>query len=223
MTDPKTSGTVLVDAPLVPDTDADSELNQEAVSLIADEEIREARFILRRTAIEPVTLDGAQGAFASFVCTFHGTSKGARFTSARIHLVLNAPKNAVVVNVEPTLDAVEEVIIEYSVEEKLNVKIVDAGSTTKHRVATYTARVKSSGEGTRRACWTLEEGHQTGIPHETTLLCTLVPTGQLSVRAIISARIEKRGVGGALQAARNLLLGPYERQYQFTLDVPAQK
>jgi hypothetical protein len=223
MTDPKTASTVLIDAPLVPDTDADSELNQDATSLLADEEISEARFILRRTAIEPVTLDGAQGTFVAFACTFHGTSTGARFTNARIHLVLDDPKDAAFVDVEPTMDALEEVVIEYNVDEKLNVKIVEAGATTKHRVATYTARIKGSGDGTRRACWTLEEGHQTGIPHETMLLCTLVPTGRLSVRAIISARIEKRGVGGALQAARNLLLGPYERQYQFTLDVPAQR
>ncbi len=221
MNDLNPGNSVLVDAPLVPDMDADSELSGDGTFLIGDEDICGARFVLQRSAVEPVVLSGVPGAFAAFVCTFHGTGEGARFTNAEVYLVLDAPEGAQFIDVEPTIDAVEEVTVEYSIAENLNVKVLESGSTTTHRVTTYVARIKGSGERTPRARWTLEEGLQNGIPHKTSLLCTFTPAGPIKARAIVSARIERRGAGGALLAARNLFLGPHQWQYPFTLDIPA--
>lgn len=82
--------TLLIDAPLVPDPDAEEEMGPGDLEPIADEDLRGSRLLLVRRAIEPIDLEGTPGGVVQLACTFQ-PAQGTRFTFAQFRLRLVIP------------------------------------------------------------------------------------------------------------------------------------
>lgn len=219
---------VLLDSPLVPDIDAETELRSGTSGLITDEELSECRLILRARATEPIRLNGAPGGLLALECIFHGIPQGARFSEVNLNLVFRDQNSGeagslVFVDVEPQLEELPEPVkMTYVIDEGVEFTLlggkVKAGGNTKREVFEYYRPIRGSGAGTTRARWDLWEDRsaQSGVQHETTLLCTIPATGTVRLGVAVRAKVEK----GLLQSIRNLALGPHERMQAFEIEIP---
>ena len=95
---------LLIDAPLISDPDADEELGATDIEAVADEDLRGSRLLLVRRAIEPIDLEGTPGGVVQLSCTFQ-PSQGARFSFAQFRLRLKTPDGIKIIDLAPrTLD-----------------------------------------------------------------------------------------------------------------------
>ena len=226
MTDENTTEEILVDATLVPDSDADEELGSGSVVAIADEDIRGCRLLIVRRTVEPIQIDGRAGGAAQLACTFH-PAHGLRFMWARMLLRLTAPAGVTIIDLAPR-EVREGEPVHFSVDGKgkigVNYEFVEVGTeeTVKKEFAVYHCAVQGSGEGTTVARWDLSENphRRDGISHEQLLALTVPVTGEVTGEVLVTARVTRPGIGGAFDAMRDLVLGNGERRYPIRLVIP---
>lgn len=224
------SETALIDAPLVPDPDADEELGPTDVEAIADEDLRGSRLLLVRRAIEPIDLEGTAGGVVQLVCTFQ-PAVGTRFTSAQFRLRLVTPDGLKIIDLAPrSVDDPNPVEFTLNGKGQLGIKHpavpvepgVEVGVSKTY--AKYHCRVQGAGEGTSLARWDFRENpdRRDGIGREQILTVTLPVVGPVTGSAIVSARLAKAGLRGSLEAVRDLILGPTpnERIYPIAFEIP---
>lgn len=217
---------VLVDSTLVPDPDAEEELGADAVAAIADEEIRGCRLLVVRRAVEPIELGGAAGGAVQLGCTFQ-PAPGLRFTWARLVLRLTGPDGVLIVDVAPR-KVPEGEPVRFTVDGKgkigVNAQGVEVGAeeTVKKEFTIYHCSVQGSGEGTSIARWDFAENPHSrgGIVREQVLALTLPATGDVTGEMTVTARLVRPGIGGALDAIRDLVLGQPDYRYSLRLVVP---
>lgn len=99
-------------------------------------------------------------------------------------------------------------------------------SSRKRKYVRYHCNVQGSGEGTNLARWDFHENadRRDGIGREQVLTLTLPVTGPVTGEVIVSARLARKGIGGAIDAIRDLILGPRagERSYPVAFEIPAK-
>ncbi len=220
---------VMVDVPLVPDPDAEQELGPGDLQSIADEDVRGSRLLVVRRAVEVVDLDSGLGGAVQFACTFQ-PGHGTRFTWASLVLQLQAPEGVYIVDLSPR-QVPEDVPVNFTVDRKgkigLKYEIVEAGmeAGTQKEYAVYHCAVQGSGEGTGLARWDFRENpyRRDGLGQEQVLAVTVPVVGTVVGKLNVSARLERKGLGGVADAIRDLVLGPNERHYPITLDIPQSK
>lgn len=221
---------VLIEAPFVPDPDADEELGPTDVEAIADQDLQGSRLLLVRRAIEPIDLGGTLGGVVQIACTFQ-PAQGTRFTSAQFRLRLVSPEGTKIIDLAPrSLDDPNPVEFILNGKGQLGIKNpaiplepgVEVGISKQY--AKYHCKVQGTGEGTNLARWDFRENpdRRDGIGPEQVLTLTLPVTGQVTGTVIVSARLAKPGLQGSLEAVRDLILGPTpeERFYPITFEIP---
>ncbi|HEY0070545.1 MAG TPA: hypothetical protein VGE04_11310 [Chloroflexia bacterium] len=221
-----TGEAVMVDAALVPDPDAEAELGPGDLQPIADEDVRGSRLLVVRRAVEVIDLDNGLGGAVQFACTFQPTY-GTRFTWASLVLQLQAPQGVYIIDLSPHVVR-EDVPVNFTVDRKgkigLKYEIVEAGmeAGTQKEFATYHCTVQGSGEGTALARWDFRENpyRQEGLGREQVLALSVPVVGNVTGTLHVSARLERRGLGGVADAIRDLVLGPDERHFPITFDIP---
>lgn len=227
MTDSSTmDDAILVDTPLVPDPDADEELGPGDVVAIADEDIRGCRLLIVRRAVEPIEVDGGAGGAAQIACTFQ-PAPGLRFVWARLLLRLTSPDRVTIIDLAPR-EVREGEPVRFTVDGKgkigVNYEFVEVGieEGVKKEFSVYHCAVQGSGEGTAIARWDFTENphRRDGISREQVLALTLPVTGEVTGEVTVTARVTRPGIGGALDAIRDLVLGHGERRYPIRLVVP---
>jgi len=222
--------TLLIDAPLIPDPDAEEELGPTDIAAIADEDLQGSRLLLVRRAIEPIDLEGTAGGIVQIVCTFQ-PAQGTRFTSAQFRLRLVTPEGIKIIDLVPRfIEDPHPVEVTVNSKGKLGFKILSLpfnGSTeygVSKKYAIYHCKVQGSGGGTSLARWDFREnpGLRDGIGQEQVLTLTLPVTGQISSSVIVSARLARSGLQGSLDAIRDMILGtsPKERFYPISFNIP---
>lgn len=220
--------TLLIDAPLIPDPDAEEELGPTDIEAIADEDLKGSRLLLVRRAIEPIDLEGTAGGIVQLVCTFQ-PAQGTRFTSAQFRLRLVTPEGIKIIDLAPRfIEDPHPVIVTVDSKGKLEFKIVSINGTAEDSVskkyAIYHCKVQGGGAGTSLARWDFRENpdRRDGIGQEQVLTLTLPVTGQVSGSVIVSARLARFGLQGSLEAIRDMILGTYpkERFYPITFTIP---
>jgi hypothetical protein len=222
--------TLLIDAPLIPDPDADQELGPKGITAIADEDLKGSRLLVVRRAVEPIDLEGTPGGVIQIACSFQ-PAQGTRFISAQFRLRLTMPEGIRIIDLAPR--SVEDTHpVEFTLEGKgkLGIKSLplpiepslEIGANKKYAI--YHCKVQGTGEGTSLARWDFKENPdlRNGIGQEQILNLTLPVTGQVTGSAIVSARIARSGIQGKLEAIRDMILGtpPQERFYPITLNIP---
>lgn len=218
---------LLIDAPLVPDPDADEELGPADAKTIADEDLKGSRLLLVRRPAEGIDLDGILGGAIEFVCTFQ-PGQGTRFTSARLLLSLATPEGIKVVDVAPReVRENEPVRFSYDRKGKLVLKYMIAEASTEtgsHKeFAVYHCAVQGSGESTSLARWDFKENpnRQDGLGPEQVLALTVPVTGSVTGTVSVSARLARAGLRGRTEAIRDLVLGARdERKYPIAFVIP---
>jgi hypothetical protein len=220
---------VLIDAPLVPDPDADEEMGPTDIEAIADQDLEGSRLLLVRRAAEPIDLEGTPGGAISFACTFQ-PADGTRFTSALLLLRLNTPEGVRIIDVAPR--DVPDQPVQFAVDRKgtlsVKPKLVEASveAGTRKEFAVYHCAVQGSGAGTALARWNFRENphRRDGLGREQVLVLTLPVTGPVTATVSVSARLERDGLRGRLEALRDLILGvrPEDRQYPLSFEIPQQ-
>lgn len=221
--------TVMVDVPLIPDPDAEEELGPGDLQSIADEDVRGSRLLVVRRAIEMIDLDGSLGGAVQFTCTFQ-PAYGTRFTWASLVLQLQTPEGVYIIDLSPR-KVREDVPVNFTVDRKgkigLKYEIVEAGmeAGTQKEFAIYHCAVQGSGEGTALARWDFRENpyRRDGLGQEQVLAVSVPVVGTVVGSLNVSARLERKGLGGVADAIRDLVLGPDERHYPITLDIPQVK
>lgn len=224
---------LLLDAILIPDPLADSELGTRDMQLVADTEVRDARIQLVRTSLQRIDIDGEPGLALALSAVYHAPS-GARFSHGQIRWRLTTPADARFVDVAPTSvqDAVP-VSFTLSRSGKLGVDTssrtpsANLGHTIKREFTLYHCAVRSSGAASRQAIWTLSENPDTrqGIGHSTQLALTLQGAGPFSIEVQVSGRLIKPGMAGRLSELRDVILGPARGQpsvHRIELQVPSE-
>jgi hypothetical protein len=221
---------LLLDAPLVPDPDADEELGATDIEAIADEDLKGCRLLLVRRAIEPIDLESTPGGVVQLACTFQ-PSHGMRFICAQLRLRLLTPAGIRIMDLEPrSLDDPNPV--EFTLNRKGQIGVsslpvpiepsVEISSSKKYDM--YHCRVQGAGEGTNLARWDFRENpdRRDGLGSEQVLALTLAVTGRVTGSVIVSARLARSGLGGSIEAIRDMVLGsrPYERSYPITFEIP---
>ena len=214
----------LVDAPLAPDPDADEELGPPDVAAIADEDVRGSRLLLVRRAAEPIEVDGTAGGAVQIACTFQ-PADGSRFVWARLLLRLESPEGIYIVDLAPR-EVLDEPV-QYTVDNRLNLGVskvleIGGGVSVQREFAAYHCRIHGSGESTALARWDFSEnpGTRAGLGREQVLALTLPTTGEVAGTVSASARLSRGGLLGGVDAVRDLILGPYERQYPIGFVIP---
>lgn len=222
--------TLLIDAPLMPDPDADEEMGPTDIEAIADEDLKGSRLLLVRRASEPIDLEGIPGGVVQLACTFQPSQK-TRFTAAQFRLRLVIPDGIRIIDLAPrSLDDPNPV--EFTLNRKgqlgvarLPVPIepsVEISSSKKY--TRYHCRVQGSGEGTSLARWDFRENpdRRDGLGQEQILTLTVPVTGQVTGSVIVSARLARSGLRGSIEAIRDMILGakPNERSYPLTFEIP---
>lgn len=210
---------LLLDADLVPDPYADSELGPAEAQPIADTALAGARIQLVRTALERVDLDDGAGAALALAAVFHAPP-AARFSFGEIRWKLLSPAEAVFLDVAP-VSAPDGTPVTFTIGRsgKLGLSAAEGvpvapnaelAAETKKQFTVYHCAVKASGAASRRALWTLAENPDTqqGIGHSTQLAVTLRGSGEINAEVLVSARLIKPGVAGRLAEIRDLILGP---------------
>lgn len=219
---------ILIDAPLVPDTDADKELGPRDAKAIADEDLQGSRFLLVRRAVEAIDISGTPGGAIKFACTFHAAA-GTRFVEARLVLRLTEPPGVSIHDLAPR-EVRESEPARFKLDEKGKLSLgydkVGAGfgqeSGTTTEFAIYHCAVRGSGENTMLARWDfIENPHKKdGLGHEQVLALTIPVTGQVAGDISVSARLVRPGLKGAWDAIREMVIGEQERSYPISFTIP---
>lgn len=218
---------LLIDAPLVPDSDADNEMGSTDIEAIMDEDLKGSRLLVVRRAIEPIDLEGTPGGVVQLACTFQ-PSQGTRFISAQFRLRLLTPKGIQIIDLAPrSLDDPNPV--EFTLNRNGQLKVtglpvpiepgVEISSSKKY--FKYHCRVQGSGAGTSLARWDFKENpdRQDGIGPEQVLTLTLPVTGLVTGSVIVGARLARSGLHGSIEAIREMILGGNERSFPLTFEI----
>jgi hypothetical protein len=220
----------LIDTPLVADPDADQELGAAEAEAIADEDLRGSRLLLVRRAAEPIDVEGTPGGLVQLVCTFQ-PADGTRFASAQFRLRFKTPGGIRIIDLAPhVIDDPNPVELTLNRKGQLSLKNLPVEPSVEisgsKKFVRYHCSVQGSGEGTSLGQWTFVENpdRRDGIGREQVLTVTLPVTGAVTGEVIVGARLVRRGVGGAVDAIRDLILGPRpdQRSYPVAFDIPAQ-
>ena len=212
---------LLFEAPLVADTDADSELHVASaeVEALSDDEIAGSRVRLLRKTVERSDDEAATAIL--FTTEFH-PAPAARFTHASIVLDFISPENSKLISVAPSeVRANEPITFEVTRSGKISIEKVakaELGKSTKVSYSVYPCMVRGSGVASHLARWTLEEQSpgNDGIGQSQDLALTLAGEGPFIAEVTVSARLLKPGIRGMVQRVRELILGP-------ELDISPQK
>lgn len=223
---------LLLEMPLIPDPDADEEMGPADMDAIADDDIKGSRVLLVRRVIEPIDLQGNAGGVVQFACTFQ-PADGTRFASAQLSFRFTAPAGIKIIDVAPrNISDPQPVEMTLSKTGKLGIKNLpvplepefEIGSTKKY--LKYHCQVQGSGEGTGLAVWSFKENpdRKDGIGPEQVLTLTLPVTGNISGTVVVNARLVRKGLGGAVDAVRDLILGPKpdQRSYPLSFEIAAK-
>ena len=217
---------VLIDAPLVPDPDADEEMGPTDAEAIADEDLQGSRLLLTRRTAAPVKLGNQVGGLAEFLCTFQPAFES-RFVWASLTLRLEAPEGIKLIDVAPNaINDDEPVQVTIDDKGKLGLKYspakFDIESGVSQTFTTYTCTVQGSGIGTSLARWDFRENphKENGLGAEHQLVTTLSATGRIKASITVSARLARPGMGGGLAALRDLVMGPKQRTYDIEFEIP---
>ncbi len=221
------SDELLLDEPLIADTNAEEEMGPNDAEPIADEDLKGSRLLLIRRAVEAIDLEGTPGGAVELVCTFQ-PARNARFTWAQIVLKLTMPDGLRFLDVAPH-DVKEGDSVKFTVDikGKLGVKHVPAEAGIeageKKEFSIYHCAVQGSGAGTALARWDFRENPHTqaGLGQDQSLTLTLPCTGKIRAEARVATRIARAGVGGAIQALRDLVLGRGPEPYTVSFEIPA--
>ena len=223
-----TNDEILIDAPLVPDADADEEMGPGGAEAIADEDLRGSRFLLVRRAVEAIDISGTPGGAIKFACTFHA-APGTRFVEARLVLRLREPPGVNIHDLAPR-EVRENEPVRFKIDEKgkLSLGYAKVGaelgqeSGTSAEFAVYHCAVKGSGANTTLARWDfIENPHkQDGLGHEQVLALTIPATGQVAGSINVSARLVRPGLKGTWDAIREMVIGEQERNYPVAFTIP---
>jgi hypothetical protein len=217
---------LLIDVPLVADPDADEELGPTDAKPIADEDLRGSRLLIVRKAVKAIELDGQMGGMVELSCTFQ-PSYGARFTWARLMLILNSPEGIQITDLAPrTIQDSQPV--KFTVDDKgtLGLKYAPAEASVEQSMQReyeiYHCSVQGSGVSTAKARWDFRENEhrQDGLGAEHSLVLTFPVTGIVSGIVLVSARLARSGVGGTLSSVRDMVLGAGQRDYSFSVEIP---
>lgn len=218
---------LLIDSPLLPDPDAEEELGPTDIEAIADEDLRGSRLLLVRRFVKSIDIEGVKGGIIQFVCTFQ-PAQGARFSSAQFRLRLLTPTGIKLIDLAPRIiEDPHPVEVTCDNKGKLGFQLpvingVAEDSISK-KYAIYHCKVQGAGEGTSLARWDFREhpDKRDGIGQEHVLTLTLPVTGQVSGSVIVSARLVRSGLGGSIEAIRDMILGPKpnERSYPITFEI----
>lgn len=221
---------VLIDSPLEPDRDATEELGPADVQPIADEDLKGSRLLLVRRAIEAVDIDGCPGGAVELACTFQ-PAENYRFASARLVLKLTTPAGVRFVDVQP-VEVPEDEPVKFVLDRKgkLSLKYwnIKGGSEAGVRIEyeTYHCVVTGAGQGTQLARWDFKENphRRDGLRAAHALAFTVLSVGTVTGEVIVTARLARPGLAGAVDAIRDLILGSREGQhYSVHFDIPAMK
>lgn len=223
--------TLLIDAPLIADKDADEELGPGGVEAIADEDIQGSRLLLVKRMTEAVDMDGVRGGLLQFACSFQ-PADGTRFSSAQLKLRLKTPENMHIIDLAPRkVDDTHPVEFTLTKKGQLGIKYLsfepggEIGLSKKF--VKYHCSVHGTGEGTRLARWDLKENpdSKVGIGPEQVLTVTLPVTGKVAAEIIVTARLVKKSLKGKIEAIRDLILGvkPGERFYPVEFEIPIKE
>ena len=226
---------LLLDATLIPDPLADSELGPAEARQIADSDVRGARIQLVQTALERVDIDGEAGLALAVAAVFHAPP-AARFSHGEVRWRLVAPADALFVDVAP-VTVQDQVAVSFKLSRNGKISLdakglgvtpsVSAEHGTTREFTLYHCAVRSSGVASRRAIWNLEENPDTrqGIGHSTQLALTLRGTGPFVADVLVSARLVRPGLAARLNDIRDLILGPtlgQASEHRVELSVPAE-
>ena len=220
----------MIDAPFMPDPDADQELGATDLETIADQDLKGSRLLVVRRAIEPIDLDGTPGGVVQFACTFQPAPE-TRFTLAQFRLRLVMPDGVQIVDLAPRSIS-DPSPVEFTLTRKGKLGLsgvtgpvkpeVELGSSKKF--VRYHCQVQGAGEGTNLARWDFRENpdRQDGIGPEQVLALTLPVTGPVTGGVIVSARLARAGLRGRVAAFRDLILGAGTKQqsYMINFEIP---
>lgn len=217
---------LLIDAPLVADADADEELGPGDASAIADEDLQGSRLLLALKSVTPIKIDEQPGGMVEMVCTFQ-PGYNTRFTWARLTVLLKQPEGIQIVDLAPR-EIQDPQPVKITVDSKGSLGLnrapaeVSLEKTVKKEYAAYSCSVRGSGASTAKARWDFTENshRQDGLGTEQALALTLQTTGPVSGIVLINARLARTGVGGALLAVRDVVLGARQRDHAFAVEIP---
>lgn len=92
------------------------------------------------------------------------------------------------------------------------------------KFAVYHCKVQGSGEGTGLARWDFRENtdRRNGLGQEQVLTLTVPIVGEVAGTVSINARLSRPGLGGSLEAIRDMILAPQpnERSYPISFAIP---
>jgi hypothetical protein len=178
--------TLLIDAPLIPDPDAEEEMGPTDIAAIANEDLKGSRFRLTRRVIEPIDLEsiadedlkgnrlllvrrpiepvdlkGTKGGIVQIVCTFQ-PAQGTRFTSAQFRLRLVIPEGIKIIDLAPRfIEDSRPVEFTFDSKGKLGFQIPPISGSIEDGIskkyAIYHCKVQGAGEGTNLARWDFTE------------------------------------------------------------------
>lgn len=219
---------LLVDAPLIADPDAEEELGPSDAKAIADEDLQGSRLLLALKSVQSIDIDGEPGGLVELSCTFQ-PNYGTRFSWARLILRLTSPENATFIDIAPK-EIKDSHPVKISVGNKgmLGLKYAPAEAGIEQsqnaEFEVYQCTVQGSGVTTAKARWDFRESdhRQNGLGTSQVLAFTLPVTGKVSGLVLVSARLAKQGVGGAVASIKDMILGPGQTDYGFTFEIPAQ-
>lgn len=222
----------ILNLPLIPDPHADQEMATRSVSTISDTELAGCRILVVCQTLKTENFENGPGAVIQLNCTFQPTV-GMRFSYAQFWLQLQSPSGIYFLDIAPkVIDDPNPV--EFSFDRKGSISFkslplpvepsLELGAGMKY--TRYHCLVQGSGVGTELARWDFRENpaRKDGIGLEQLLSFTLPITGKIEGKVMVSARVARPGLQGAVDAFRDLILGNRmeDRAYPFQLDIPAE-
>ncbi len=219
---------LLIDVPLVADEDADEELGAGDAAPIADEDLQGSRLLLVLKDVRPIEIEGKPGGLVEMACTFQ-PGYNTRFTWARLTVLLKSPEGIRIVDLAPR-EIQDPHPVKISVDSKGTLGLDKAPAeaslekSVKKEYEVYHCSVQGSGASTAKARWDFNENahRQDGLGTEQSLVLTLPVTGAVSGLVLMNARLARSGVGGALSAVRDVVLGARQRDNAFSVEIPGK-
>ncbi len=225
----KNTNLILIDSPLAPDPLADEEMSGE-VEAIADEDLKGSRLLLVLRTVDALDQDGMPGGVVKFACSFQ-PAPGTRFVSAQLRLLLSSPTDLKITDLAPRVIN-DQNPVEFTLNRKGALGIKDLPVALDPSVelewgkkySRYYCQVHGTGDGTNLARWVFQENPQIkdGLGREQDLALTFPVTGKVSGKAMVSAKLVRKGIAGKLDSIRELILRekPEERSYPFGFEIP---
>jgi hypothetical protein len=219
------AGEVLVDAPLVPDPDSDTELGDPQT--LSDEDLAGSRLLVVLREAAGRELPGGTYGVVQIACTFQ-PAEGARFAWARIALRLESPPGVRVLDLAPReVREGEPVKVVLSQQGKLGFRALSGEAReergSRKEYVEYHCQVQGSGESTQLARWDFRENQhrRDGVGPEQELLLTLPVVGPVSATLTASARLVRPGLAGGLERFRDMVLrrSPHERRHPVSFHI----